>query len=223
MMCGTTIRASFIARLLPGSHWSRCSRVEREWGRRLPERVLAVAGFCKRCCLRKVVLLPCPVGAGAPLPKTGGSSSAYCFSGFTLHLRTPLSLPKCPRQKRLAMKTNILQKFELFNDHWSPKIIGELNGQQLKLAKVKGEFVWHDHANEDELFLIYKGTLFLDFRDRETVELNPGDFYIVPKGVQHFPRTKDGMEVWLLLLEPASTKHTGEVKADLTVEECEWI
>lgn len=121
------------------------------------------------------------------------------------------------------MKTNILQKFDLFHDHWSPKIIGELNGQQLKLAKVQGDFVWHDHANEDELFLIYKGTLFLDFRDRETVELNPGDFYIVPKGVQHFPRTKDGMEVWLLLLEPASTKHTGEVKADLTVEECEWI
>jgi len=121
------------------------------------------------------------------------------------------------------MKTNILQKFGLFNDHWSPKIIGELNGQQLKLAKVQGDFIWHDHANEDELFLIYKGTLFLDFRDRETVELKPGDFYIVPKGVQHFPRTKDGMEVWLLLLEPASTKHTGEVKADLTVEECEWI
>ncbi|SEQ25464.1 cupin domain-containing protein [Neolewinella agarilytica] len=121
------------------------------------------------------------------------------------------------------MKTNILQKFELFNDHWSPKIIGELNGQQLKLAKVKGDFVWHDHANEDELFLVYKGTLFLDFRDRETVELNPGDFYIVPKGVQHFPRTKNGMEVWLLLLEPASTKHTGEEKTELTVEECEWI
>ncbi|WP_273444767.1 cupin domain-containing protein [Neolewinella agarilytica] len=121
------------------------------------------------------------------------------------------------------MKTNILQKFELFNDHWSPKIIGELNGQQLKLAKVKGDFVWHDHANEDELFLVYKGTLFLDFRDRETVELNPGDFYIVPKGVQHFPRTKNGMEVWLLLLEPASNKHTGEEKTELTVEECEWI
>ncbi|MEL7161717.1 MAG: cupin domain-containing protein, partial [Bacteroidota bacterium] len=78
------------------------------------------------------------------------------------------------------MKVNIQQKFAQFTDHWSPKIIGELNGQHLKLAKVQGEFVWHDHANEDELFLIYRGTLFIDFRDRETVELNPGEFYVVP-------------------------------------------
>lgn len=113
--------------------------------------------------------------------------------------------------------TNILQKFSLFTDHWSPKIIGELNGQQLKLAKVKGEFVWHDHEAEDELFLVYKGTLFLDFRDGTTVELNPGEFHIVPRGVEHRPRTKDGMEVWLMLMEPATTKHTGEVQTEMTV------
>ncbi len=118
---------------------------------------------------------------------------------------------------------NILEKFDLFTDQWSPKIIGELNGQHLKLAKVQGEFVWHDHANEDELFLIYKGTLFLEFRDRETVTLNPGEFYIVPKGVEHFPRTKDNMEVWLMLIEPAATKHTGDVQTERTVEDFERI
>ena len=118
---------------------------------------------------------------------------------------------------------NVLEKFSLFSDHWSPKIIGELNGQQLKLAKVKGEFVWHDHADEDELFLVYRGTLYLDFRDGSTVELGPGDFHIVPRGVEHRPRTKAGEEVWLMLMEPASTKHTGEVRSELTQEEAEWI
>jgi len=118
---------------------------------------------------------------------------------------------------------NILEKFSQFNDHWSPKIISELNGQEIKLAKVKGEFVWHDHADEDELFLIYRGTLFLDFRDRETVALNPGEFYVVPKGVEHRPRTKDGEEVWLLLLEPKGIKHTGEVETELTVKDYERL
>jgi len=119
--------------------------------------------------------------------------------------------------------TNVLQKFSLFTDHWSPKIIGELNGQQLKLAKVKGEFVWHDHEDEDELFMVYKGTLLLDFRDGTTVELNPGEFHIVPKGVEHRPRTRDDEEVWLMLMEPASTKHTGDVQTDMTVDSPDWI
>ncbi len=121
------------------------------------------------------------------------------------------------------MKANVLQKFSLFSDQWSPKIIAELNGQQIKLARVQGDFVWHDHAAEDELFLVYKGTLFLDFQDRETVELQPGELYVVPKGVQHRPRTKDGEEVWLMLMEPAATKHTGAVQTALTVEVCERI
>lgn len=115
---------------------------------------------------------------------------------------------------------NIQEKFNLFTDHWSPKIIGKLNGQHVKLAKVKGEFVWHDHANEDELFLIIKGTLKLEFRDK-TVELNEGEMLIVPKGVEHKPIAEE--EVWLLLFEPAATKHTGDVKHELTVEECEFI
>lgn len=121
------------------------------------------------------------------------------------------------------MPTNILQKFDLFTDQWSPKVIGELNGQQLKLAKVQGEFVWHDHENEDELFLVYRGTLYLDFRNGSTVELRPGEFYIVAKGVEHRPRTNDNEEVWLMLIEPAATKHTGDVNSELTVEKCEWI
>lgn len=121
------------------------------------------------------------------------------------------------------MKANVLQKFSLFSDQWSPKIIAELNGQQIKLAKVQGEFVWHDHADEDELFLVYRGTLFLDFRNRETVELVPGELYVVPKGVEHRPRTKEGEEVWIMLMEPAVIKHTGEVESELTVEECERI
>jgi mannose-6-phosphate isomerase-like protein (cupin superfamily) len=120
-------------------------------------------------------------------------------------------------------KVNIQEKFQLFNDQWSPKIIGELNGQHLKLAKVQGEFVWHDHADEDELFLIYKGILCLDYRDGTTVELHPGEFHIVPKGVEHRPRTKGDGEVWLMLIEPAGIKHTGEVMDEKTVETYEWI
>jgi len=110
---------------------------------------------------------------------------------------------------------NIMQKFSLFNDHWSPKIIGDLNGQQVKLAKVKGEFVWHDHKDEDELFFIFKGKLKIEFRDK-MVELNEGDMLIVPRGVEHRPIAED--EVLLMLFEPAATKHTGDVKHELTVE-----
>jgi len=110
---------------------------------------------------------------------------------------------------------NVMQKFSLFNDHWSPKIIGDLNGQQVKLAKVKGEFVWHDHKDEDELFFIFKGKLKIEFRDK-VVELNPGEMLIVPRGVEHRPIAEE--EVLLMLFEPAATKHTGEVKHELTVE-----
>ncbi|MEO1259999.1 MAG: cupin domain-containing protein [Bacteroidota bacterium] len=119
------------------------------------------------------------------------------------------------------MKTiNIKEKLDLFNDHWSPKIIGELNGQQVKLAKVKGEFVWHDHAHEDELFYILKGTLKMEFRDRTEV-LNEGDMLIVPRGVEHKPIAEE--EVWLMLFEPKATKHTGDVQHEMTVDKYEYI
>lgn len=115
---------------------------------------------------------------------------------------------------------NLNQKFTLFNDHWNPKIIGELNGQEVKLAKVKGEFIWHDHKDEDELFFVIKGKLKIEFRDK-MVELNPGEMIIVPKGVEHKPIAEE--EVHILLFEPANIKHTGDVKHELTVEKYERI
>ena len=115
---------------------------------------------------------------------------------------------------------NIQQKFDLFSDQWSPKKIGELNGQQILLAKIKGEFVFHKHDNEDELFLVKKGVLEMHLRDK-IVTINEGEFYIVPKSVEHKPVAKE--EVHILLFEPLSTKHTGDVVADITVETYESI
>ena len=110
-------------------------------------------------------------------------------------------------------KVNVKEKFEKFSDHWNPRIVGELNGQQVKLAKLKGEFFWHSHEEEDEMFWIVKGNLKLEFRDR-TVELQENEFFIVPRGVEHKPIAKE--EVHVMLFEPASTKHTGKEKHVLT-------
>ena len=110
---------------------------------------------------------------------------------------------------------NIKEKFNLFNEHWSPKIIGQLNGQDVKIAKLQGEFVWHNHKDEDELFYVIKGTLQIEFRDT-TSTLNEGDMLVIPKGVEHKPIAKG--EVWVLLFEPSNIKHTGEVKHELTKE-----
>ena len=115
---------------------------------------------------------------------------------------------------------NIQEKFNLFSDQWSPKRIGELNGQQILLAKIQGEFVFHKHDDEDELFMVMKCQLELELRDR-SVTVNPGEFFIVPKGVEHKPIAKE--ETHLLLFEPLSTKHTGDVMADITVETYESI
>ena len=115
---------------------------------------------------------------------------------------------------------NIQDKFDLFTDQWSPKKNGELNGQQILLAKVQGEFVFHKHDDEDELFMVMKGQLALELRDR-TVIVNPGEFYTVPKGVEHKPTARE--ETHLLLFEPLSTKHSGDVVADITVETYEEI
>lgn len=112
------------------------------------------------------------------------------------------------------------EKFELFNDLWTPKILTEFNGQQLKIAKVKGEFVWHDHSDEDELFMVIKGSLSIAFRDR-TIELKEGELFVVPKGVEHKPFAEE--ECHLLLIEPASTKHTGEVEHKLTRNNPDFI
>ena len=104
---------------------------------------------------------------------------------------------------------NIKSKFDQFTDQWSPKIIAGLNGQHVKLAKVQGEFVWHDHKNEDEMFLIFKGSLIIEFRDR-IENLNEGDMIVIPKGVEHRPVAQE--ECWIMLFEPADTKHTGDVE-----------
>jgi len=115
---------------------------------------------------------------------------------------------------------NLKDKFSLFTEQWSPKIIGQLNGQDVKIAKLEGEFVWHDHAHEDELFYIIKGSLQIEFRER-IVTLNEGEMLVVPKGVEHKPIAKE--EVWVLLFEPSNIKHTGEVQHELTKKSFEKI
>ena len=117
-------------------------------------------------------------------------------------------------------KINLKEKFSLFNDHWSPKVLGEMNGQNVKIAKVKGEFLWHDHANEEELFLIIKGTLKLVF-ENETVVLNEGEILIIPRGVPHKPIADE--EVWLLIFKPTTTKHPGDVETPLTKTKQQYI
>ena len=116
---------------------------------------------------------------------------------------------------------NLSEKFGLFTDQWSPKIVGELNGQYVKLAKLQGEFVWHSHEAEDELFMVFKGQLTMHFRDK-AVQVNPGEFLVVPKGVEHRPVVA-GEEVHLLLFEPKDTLHTGEVVHEKTNNDQQWI
>ena len=110
-------------------------------------------------------------------------------------------------------KVNVHQKLSLINEYWSPKIIGELNDHQIKIAKLKGEFIWHKHDHEDEMFYIIDGELTIEFRDRK-LHLTPGEFCIVPKGVEHRPIAKD--EVSIILVEPASTLNTGNIVGDRT-------
>jgi mannose-6-phosphate isomerase-like protein (cupin superfamily) len=114
---------------------------------------------------------------------------------------------------------NISSKFNLFQELWRPKIVGELNDSYVKLAKLKGEFVWHHHDNEDELFLVIKGTLVIKLRDQE-LTIHEGEFIIIPKGVEHLPVAEE--EVQVLLLEPKSTLNTGDVQNEKTVE-AEWL
>jgi mannose-6-phosphate isomerase-like protein (cupin superfamily) len=117
-------------------------------------------------------------------------------------------------------KVNIGEKLELISDHWNPRVVGELNGQHVKLVKFQGEFVWHDHAAEDEMFLVVRGSFRMEFRDR-SVTLNAGEFLIVPRGVEHRPVAEQEVEV--LLFEPAEIKHTGDVESELTVHAYERI
>ncbi|MEE2954163.1 MAG: cupin domain-containing protein [Bacteroidota bacterium] len=117
---------------------------------------------------------------------------------------------------------NIMNKFLLFNEEWTPKIIGELNNQYVKICKLKDDFVWHSHENEDELFMVFKGTLLIDFRDGQKVKVKEGEILIIPKGVEHRPHT-NGEIVFNLLFEPKTTLHTGDVDTEMTVKELDWI
>ncbi len=117
---------------------------------------------------------------------------------------------------------NLDDKFSLFDEKWTPKIIAELNNQYVKLCKLEGNFLWHSHENEDELFLVLKGVLFIDFRHQETVKVKEGEIVIVPKGIEHRPRT-NGDVVFNLLFEPKSTLHTGKIDSKLTVKNQNWI
>lgn len=117
-------------------------------------------------------------------------------------------------------KINLAEKFSLFHDHFSPKVVGELNGQQVKLVKFKGEFVWHHHDHEDELFYVVKGSFDMHMRDR-IVTVNEGEFIIMPRGVEHKPVANE--EVEIMLFEPATTLNTGNVTNEKTVKELKHL
>ena len=116
-------------------------------------------------------------------------------------------------------KVNLAEKFALINELWTPKIAGELNGSYVKLTKLKGEFIWHHHEHEDEMFMVVKGKLLIRFRDRE-VALEEGEFLIIPKGVEHLPVAEE--ETQIILIEPASTLNTGNVRNERT-QAADWI
>lgn len=117
-------------------------------------------------------------------------------------------------------KINIADKFSKITNYWHPYILAELNGQAVKAAKLKGEFIWHKHELEDELFLIFKGSLLIEFREK-SVRLNEGDFFVVPKGIEHRPIADE--ECWVLLFEPSETFHTGDVLDERTVHKSEYL
>ena len=108
---------------------------------------------------------------------------------------------------------NLAQKFGAFTEQWSPRIVGELNGQEVRLARIGGEFIWHSHEAEDELFVVVRGQLHIEFRDH-TATINPGEMLVVPRGVEHRPHASE--ETWIMLVEPQATRHTGNVEHALT-------
>ena len=117
-------------------------------------------------------------------------------------------------------KVNVLQKFDQVTAHWTPKIVGELNGQHVKLVKFEGPFTWHHHDEEDELFYVVKGSFVMELRDKN-IELTEGDFLVVPKGIEHRPNATK--EVWVMLFEPAGTLNTGNTENAFTKKELEKI
>jgi mannose-6-phosphate isomerase-like protein (cupin superfamily) len=124
------------------------------------------------------------------------------------------------REESMLDKINLAEKFSRITEYWKPYIAGELNGQLVKLDKLKGEFVWHHHESEDEMFLVVKGRFRIEFRDK-TVWLEEGEFIVVPRGVEHKPVADE--EAWIVLFEPASTLNTGNVNNEFTLRELEKV
>jgi len=117
-------------------------------------------------------------------------------------------------------KINIKKKFLKFSEHWSPRVIAEMNDYQFKLAKIKGDFIWHDHKDTDEVFIVIEGRMNIDFRDG-TVDLKEGDLYVVPKGVEHKPFAEN--ECKIMLVEPRGVINTGDVAGELTAHNDVWV
>ena len=122
--------------------------------------------------------------------------------------------------REMMEKVNLAQKFAQIHEYWKPYIAGELNGQLVKLDKLKGEFIWHHHEHEDEMFLVVKGRFRMEFRDRH-VWLEEGEFIVVPRGLEHRPVADQ--EAWIMLFEPASTLNTGNIENERTLQELEHV
>src|SRR5439155_1460596 len=144
-----------------------------------------------------------------PLEKSNNSSSMRMFAPCD-HLLW----------REMMEKVNLAQKFAQIHEYWKPYIAGELNGQLVKLDKLKGEFIWHHHENEDEMFLVVKGRFRMEFRDRH-VWLEEGEFIVVPRGLEHRPVADQ--EAWIMLFEPASTLNTGNIENERTLRELEHV
>ncbi len=121
------------------------------------------------------------------------------------------------------MKLNLKEKLSKIDQYWHPYIVGELNENFVKLAKLKGELVWHSHKDEDEMFVVLSGTLYMDFRDGKTIATKSGEVLIVPKGIEHLPYTEDEEEVQVMLVEPKTTQHTGDLVVPQTISKLDWI
>lgn len=117
-------------------------------------------------------------------------------------------------------KINFKSKFEKFNDHWSPKVIAEMNNYQFKLAKIKDDFIWHEHNDTDEAFIVINGVIWIEFKD-ETIQINAGEMIVVPKGTKHRPYAKE--EAQIMLVEPKGVVNTGDIESDLTALNDQWI
>jgi len=161
-----------------------------------------------------------PTGKLGSIPEPVGGTKAWTpYSGGSIRAQEDREPPK--RKAPLSLHPiDLAEKLSRIPDFWHPRIIGELNGQHVKLAKVKGEFIWHHHQNEDELFLVLEGELRLEFRDG-AVTLGPGEMYIVPRGVEHRPVAPD--EAHILMFEPASTLNTGNVEDERTVKDLQRL